>query len=153
MRSRVLRVAIAPREAIIRYTREIVAGRRRRSPDDPDVWFTSLESFAKILSDKNRALLALIAERRTGLDRGARNRERPREEQSFAHTAHNGAIWLSAARKEPRAQGQTGGDFRASGAELEGRGMTAPPSAAFQKKSLRVLVPRTRSSRAGCCQD
>ena len=64
MRSKVLRVAIAPRETIIRYTREIVAGRRRRSPDDPDVWFTSLESFAKVLSDRNCALLALIAERR-----------------------------------------------------------------------------------------
>jgi predicted transcriptional regulator len=64
MKSKVLRVAIAPRDAIIRYTREIVAGRRRRVSEDPDVWFTSLESFAKVLSDKNRALLALIAERR-----------------------------------------------------------------------------------------
>ncbi len=64
MKSKVLRVAIAPREAIVRYTRDIVAGRRRRAADDPDVWFTSVESFAKVLSEKNRALLALIAERR-----------------------------------------------------------------------------------------
>jgi predicted transcriptional regulator len=28
---------------------------------DPKVWFTSTESFAKVLSSKNRALLATIA--------------------------------------------------------------------------------------------
>ena len=59
-----LRIGIAPRKAIARYTRDVVAGRRDRSPDDPDIWFTSLESFARILSERNRALLALIAERR-----------------------------------------------------------------------------------------
>jgi predicted transcriptional regulator len=59
-----LKVGIAPREIIARYTRDIVAGRRRRSIDDPDIWFTSVESFAKILSERNRSLLALIAERR-----------------------------------------------------------------------------------------
>jgi predicted transcriptional regulator len=64
MNSKILRVAIAPRKAIVRYTRDIVAGRRRRAADDPDVWFTSVESFAKVLSEKNRALLALIAEQR-----------------------------------------------------------------------------------------
>lgn len=58
-----LKVGIAPREAIIRYTRDIVAGRRRRTADDPDIWFTSVESFAKVLSERNRELLALIAER------------------------------------------------------------------------------------------
>ncbi len=63
MKTKVLRVAIAPREDIMRYTCDIVAGRRRRAADDPDVWFTSVESFAKVLSEKNRALLAMIAER------------------------------------------------------------------------------------------
>ena len=29
---------------------------------DPKIWFTSVESFARILSDRNRELLALIAE-------------------------------------------------------------------------------------------
>ncbi len=58
-----LRVGIAPREAIARYTRDVVAGRRKRTADDPDVWFTSVESFAKVLSDRNRGLLAMIAER------------------------------------------------------------------------------------------
>ena len=59
-----LKVGIAPREAIARYTRDVVAGRRRRTADDPDIWFTSVESFAKVLSERNRELLALIAKRR-----------------------------------------------------------------------------------------
>jgi predicted transcriptional regulator len=59
-----LKVGIARREAIVRYTRDVVAGRRRRTADDPDIWFTSVESFAKILSERNRELLALIAELR-----------------------------------------------------------------------------------------
>lgn len=59
-----LTIGIAPRAAIARYTRDIVAGRRRRAAGDPDVWFTSVESFAKILSERNRGLLALIAERK-----------------------------------------------------------------------------------------
>jgi predicted transcriptional regulator len=59
-----LKIGIAPREAIVRYTRDVVAGRRRRAADDPDIWFTSVESFAKVLSERNRELLALIAQRR-----------------------------------------------------------------------------------------
>lgn len=34
--------------------------------EEPRVWFTSGESFARVLSDGNRALLALIAEREPG---------------------------------------------------------------------------------------
>ena len=59
-----LKIGIAPRQIIVRYTRDIAAGRRRRAIDDPDIWFTSVESFAKILSERNRKLLAVIAERR-----------------------------------------------------------------------------------------
>jgi predicted transcriptional regulator len=69
MKNKVLKIGIAPRDAIMRYTLDVVAGRRRRATDDPDVWFTSVESFAKVLSEKNRALLALIAKRRpTSID-------------------------------------------------------------------------------------
>jgi predicted transcriptional regulator len=64
MSQKVLKVAIAPRATIMRYTRDIVAGRRRRSASDPDIWFTSVESFAKVLSERNRALLATIIEKR-----------------------------------------------------------------------------------------
>jgi predicted transcriptional regulator len=63
MKTKILRVAIAPREAVICYTRDIVAGRRKRSASDPDIWFTSIESFARVLSEKNRALLELITSR------------------------------------------------------------------------------------------
>jgi predicted transcriptional regulator len=62
MKNKVLKVGIAPREAIKRYTLDVVAGRRKRSSHDPDIWFTSVESFAKVLSERNRALLALIAD-------------------------------------------------------------------------------------------
>jgi predicted transcriptional regulator len=62
MTRKILKVGIADRQAIFRYVRDAVSGRQRRHPDDPDIWFSSLESFTKILSDKNRALLALIAD-------------------------------------------------------------------------------------------
>jgi len=42
-------------------------------PDEPKVWFTSTESFAKVLSAGNRELLRVIAERTPGsLDELAR---------------------------------------------------------------------------------
>ncbi len=63
---RTLRVGIARRGAIARYTDDVVAGRGKRTAGDPDIWFTSVESFAKVLSDRNRQLLALIAERQPG---------------------------------------------------------------------------------------
>ena len=63
MKKKILRVGIAPREAIKRYMIDVVAGRRRRAPEDPKIWFTSIESFAKVLSVKNQKLLALIADR------------------------------------------------------------------------------------------
>ncbi len=43
-------------------TLAIARGELRPKPGDPKVWFTSPESFAKLLSNRNRALLAQIAE-------------------------------------------------------------------------------------------
>lgn len=40
----------------------IARGEYVPSPDEPKVWFQSLETLAQVLSDKNRSLLALIAE-------------------------------------------------------------------------------------------
>jgi predicted transcriptional regulator len=57
-----LKVGIASYDQFKARTMAIAQGRLRPSADDPKVWFTSVESFAKILSDRNRALLALIAE-------------------------------------------------------------------------------------------
>jgi predicted transcriptional regulator len=59
-----LRVGIASRTAIARCTRDAVAGRKRRTAADPDISFTSVESLAKVLSERSRELFALIAERR-----------------------------------------------------------------------------------------
>jgi predicted transcriptional regulator len=64
MTQKTLKVGIAPRSAVFQYMRDVVSGQRRRTAHDPDIWFSSVESFAKVLSEKNRALLTLIAERR-----------------------------------------------------------------------------------------
>lgn len=37
---RTSKAGTVPRHAIVRYTRDIVADRRRRTADDPVVWFT-----------------------------------------------------------------------------------------------------------------
>ncbi len=58
-----LRVGIASYEQMKVRTLAIARGKQRARKDDPKIWFTSMESFAKVLSDRNRALLALIAER------------------------------------------------------------------------------------------
>lgn len=57
-----LKVGIATYEQYKARTMAIARGAFKPAADDPKVWFTSVESFAKVLSDKNRALLALIAE-------------------------------------------------------------------------------------------
>jgi predicted transcriptional regulator len=63
MKKKVLRIGIAPLNEIAQYTRDVVAGRRRRTAEDPDIWFSSIESFAKVMSEKNRALLTTIEEK------------------------------------------------------------------------------------------
>jgi hypothetical protein len=57
-----LKVGIASYEQMKARTLEVARGERRVRKDGPKIWFTSMESFAKVLSDRNRALLSLIAE-------------------------------------------------------------------------------------------
>ena len=57
---RTLNVGIASIEDMKKRTMAIARGRLKPSKDDPKVWFTSPESFAKVLSNKNRALLNVI---------------------------------------------------------------------------------------------
>src|SRR5688572_6145003 len=57
-----LKVGIANLEQYKKRTMAIARGEFKPAAGDPKVWFTSIESFARILSDKNRELLALIAE-------------------------------------------------------------------------------------------
>ncbi len=61
---RTLKVGIASYEQMKARTLAIARGQWTPKGDEPKVWFTSMESFAKVLSDRNRALLELIAETR-----------------------------------------------------------------------------------------
>src|ERR1700676_741675 len=56
------KVGIAGYEQMKARTLAVARGKKHVRRDDPRIWFTSMESFAKVLSDRNRALLALIAE-------------------------------------------------------------------------------------------
>jgi predicted transcriptional regulator len=71
-----LRVGIASYEDMKARTMALARGRLGIARNEPKVWFTSTESFAKVLSAGNRELLRVIAERRPGsLDELAFQRE------------------------------------------------------------------------------
>ncbi len=57
-----MKIGIAGYESFKARTMAIARGELVPGPNDPKVWFPSTESFAKVLSEKNRALLATIAE-------------------------------------------------------------------------------------------
>ena len=59
---RTLRIGIASREAQKARMLAIARGEHKPTGDEPKVWFTSIESVAQVLSDKNRMLLELIAQ-------------------------------------------------------------------------------------------
>jgi predicted transcriptional regulator len=59
--NKTLAVGIASAAEMKARTLAIARGKLKPSAGDPKVWFTSPESFAKVLSNKNRALLDLIA--------------------------------------------------------------------------------------------
>ena len=59
---RTLRVGIASYEQMKARTIAIARGEYWPAANEPKVWFTSAESFARILSERNRALLGIIAE-------------------------------------------------------------------------------------------
>lgn len=58
----VLKVGIASYDEMKARTMRIVRGEEPMTDDQPKVWFTSTESFAKILSAGNRELLRVIAD-------------------------------------------------------------------------------------------
>ena len=57
-----LRVGIASASTFKAHTLAIARGEHKVTRDEPKVWFTSIESMAKGLSEKNRSLLAIIAD-------------------------------------------------------------------------------------------
>lgn len=56
-----LKIGIAGYDQMKEKTMAVARGRHKPRKGDPKVWFTSMESFARVLSDRNRALLNLIA--------------------------------------------------------------------------------------------
>ena len=59
-KSKTLKVGIASYEDMKQRTLAIARGELKPSADDPKVWFTSPENFARLLSNRNRELLSLI---------------------------------------------------------------------------------------------
>lgn len=59
-----LRIGIASYEEMKERTMAIARGELKPGDDEPKLWFTSIESLARVLSDKNRTLLNLIIEQR-----------------------------------------------------------------------------------------
>src|SRR3954463_368309 len=61
-----LKVGIAGYQQYKNRTMAIARGELKPGAGEPKVWFTSIESFARVLSDKNRELLSMIAETQPG---------------------------------------------------------------------------------------
>lgn len=61
---RVLRIGIASKDEMRARTLAIARGALKPRPDDPKVWFTSVESLAQVLSSRNKLLLELIRKAR-----------------------------------------------------------------------------------------
>ena len=56
-----LKIGIMSYEDMKAYTNAIAKGEYKRKRSEPKIWFTSMQSFARVLSEQNRELLALIA--------------------------------------------------------------------------------------------
>jgi len=61
MTTKTLKVGIASLADYKARTLAIARGEHQPAKGEPKVWFQSMESFAKVLSDRNRTLLATIA--------------------------------------------------------------------------------------------
>ena len=72
---RTLKIGIAGYDQMKARTMAIARGEHAPAKGEPKVWFTSIESFAQLLSEHNRQLLELIA------------RERPRSLTELADLA------------------------------------------------------------------
>ena len=61
---RTLRIGIASVEAMKARSMAIARGEVKPASDEPKIWFPSAESLGKVLSNKNRELLARISDAR-----------------------------------------------------------------------------------------
>jgi predicted transcriptional regulator len=62
--TKTLKIGIASYAEMKERTLRIARGELKPKPSDPKVWFPSLESLAKVLSEPNRELLAIIGSRK-----------------------------------------------------------------------------------------
>ncbi len=58
----IIKIGIMESKAFQKYTIDIAAGRVKVKRGAPKIWFSSMESLGKVLSDKNRLLLKIIAD-------------------------------------------------------------------------------------------
>ena len=61
-----LKIGIASYGRMKAHTLAIARGEHKPTRGEPTVWFTSIESFAKVLSQRNRELLAMIGREKPG---------------------------------------------------------------------------------------
>ena len=61
-----LKIGIAGYDRMKARTMAIARGEHKPGRGEPKVWFTSVESFAKVLSQHNRELLTMIAREKPG---------------------------------------------------------------------------------------
>ncbi|HLB07845.1 MAG TPA: helix-turn-helix domain-containing protein [Alphaproteobacteria bacterium] len=85
--ARVLRIGIASRKEMRARTIAIARGEYKPRPDDPKVWFSSLESLAQVLSSKNQLLLELIRRARPASIKELADLS-GREESNLSRTLH-----------------------------------------------------------------
>ena len=61
-----LKIGIADYDRMKARTMAIARGEHKPARSEPTVWFTSIESFAKVLSQRNQELLAMIGREKPG---------------------------------------------------------------------------------------
>jgi len=87
-----LKVGIASYEDMKARNLAVARGRQRIAPDEPKAWFTSTESFAKLLSAGNRDLLRVIRRAGSGLSRRTGADHGEGEVEPVAHPEDHGRL-------------------------------------------------------------
>lgn len=94
-----LKIGIAGYDRMKARTMAIARGEHKPSKDEPTVWFTSVESFAKVLSGRNRELLAVIARERPGSLTALAGRSKSNLSRTLKTMSRYGLVELAAGRR------------------------------------------------------
>ena len=97
-----LQIGIASYEQMKTRTLAVARGEYKPAREEPTVWFPSVESFAKVLSERNQELLALIARENPGsLTELARlaGREKSNLSRTLKTLARYGLVELETGRR------------------------------------------------------